>query len=49
MPEIIALASKGIIDIENVISEQFKLEQINEAFEKLEKGGIKGRAVIKLK
>jgi succinate semialdehyde reductase (NADPH) len=49
MPEIIALASKGIIDVENVISEQFKLEQINEAFEKLEKGGIKGRAVIKLK
>ncbi|MEM2565845.1 MAG: zinc-binding dehydrogenase [Candidatus Nitrosocaldus sp.] len=48
MPEIIALASKGIIDVANVISERFRLEEVNEAFEKLEKGGIRGRAVIKV-
>ncbi len=49
MPEIIALASKGVIDVDNMVSEQFRLEQINEAFERLEQGGIKGRAVIKVR
>ena len=48
MPEVIALASKGIINIEDAVSTTYKLEEINSAFEKLEKGGIIGRAIIKM-
>ncbi|GIU71771.1 MAG: succinate-semialdehyde dehydrogenase [Candidatus Nitrosocaldaceae archaeon] len=48
MPEIISLADKGIINIKDAISAEYKLEEINEAFEKLEKGEILGRAIIKV-
>lgn len=49
MPEIISLANKGIINIEEAVSTTYKLEDINSAFEKLEQGGILGRAIIKIK
>lgn len=48
MPEIISLASKGIINIDDAVSTQFKLDEINTAFEKLEQGEIIGRAIIKM-
>ncbi len=48
MPEIISLAAKGIIDVEGSVSAEYKLEEINSAFDKLEKGGILGRAIIKI-
>ena len=48
MPEVIALASKGIINIDDAVSTTYKLEEINSAFEKLEQGGIIGRAIIKI-
>ncbi len=48
MPEIISLASKGIINVEEAVSAEYKLEEINSAFEKLEEGGIIGRAIIKI-
>jgi len=48
LPEIISLARKGIINVDEAVSAEYKLEQINEAFEKLEKGGIMGRAIIKM-
>ena len=48
MPEIIRLADKGIINIRDAISREYKLEQVNEAFESLEKGEIVGRAIIKV-
>ncbi|MEM2856098.1 MAG: alcohol dehydrogenase catalytic domain-containing protein [Candidatus Nitrosocaldaceae archaeon] len=48
MPEIISLADKGIINIKDSISARYRLEDINEAFEKLEKGEILGRAIINI-
>ena len=48
MPEIISLVSKGIINIDDAVSTKFKLEEINSAFEKLERGDIIGRAIIKI-
>lgn len=48
MPEIISLASKDIINIDDAVSTQFKLEEINSAFEKLDKGDIIGRAIVKM-
>jgi S-(hydroxymethyl)glutathione dehydrogenase/alcohol dehydrogenase len=48
MPEIISLASKGIINIEESVSTKYRLEEINSAFDTLEKGGIMGRAIIKI-
>lgn len=48
MPEIIKLAAKGTINIQDAISAEYKLGEINEAFEKLEKGEILGRAIIKV-
>jgi S-(hydroxymethyl)glutathione dehydrogenase/alcohol dehydrogenase len=48
LPEVISLASKGIINVENAVSAEFRLEDINSAFEKLEKGEIMGRAIIKI-
>ncbi len=47
MPEIISLADKGLINIKDSISAEFKLEEINEAFERLERGEILGRAILK--
>ncbi|MDT7894971.1 MAG: zinc-binding dehydrogenase [Desulfurococcales archaeon] len=46
VPEILDLISRKIIDIASIAVHRFKLEEINEALEKLEKGEIKGRAVI---
>jgi len=48
MPEIISLASRGIINVEEAVSAEYKLEEINSAFEKLEQGRIVGRAIIKM-
>ncbi len=48
LPEVITLASKGIINVDETISAEYKLEEINSAFDKLEEGGIKGRAIIKV-
>jgi S-(hydroxymethyl)glutathione dehydrogenase/alcohol dehydrogenase len=48
MPEIISLASKGIINVDEAVSTRYKLEEINSAFEKLEQGDIIGRAIIKM-
>ncbi|MEM2760949.1 MAG: alcohol dehydrogenase catalytic domain-containing protein [Nitrososphaerales archaeon] len=48
MPEVISLASRGIINVDESVSEEYRLEEINSAFEKLEKGGIIGRAIVKI-
>ncbi len=48
MPQIIRLADKGIINIKDAISAEYKLDNINTAFERLERGEILGRAIIKI-
>lgn len=48
VPEILDLASRGIIDVESIAVQKFDLEEINEAFRKLEMGGIRGRALVVL-
>ncbi len=46
MPKIIDMYLKGQIDIDNLVTKHYKLDQINEAFDALEKGETAGRAVI---
>jgi len=45
MPRIVDLYLKGHIDIEGLITRRYKLEQINQAFDDLERGEV-GRGVI---
>ena len=46
VPEILKLAARGRIGTEQLITRRFKLDQINEAYDALNKGQITGRAII---
>src|SRR6185295_2013391 len=46
MPELIALAAAGKVDVRASISRRYRLEQINEAYDAMEKGEIVGRAIV---
>jgi len=45
MPKLVDMYLKGQIDIDNLITRHYKLDQINEAFDALERGEV-GRGVI---
>src|SRR5208337_1859615 len=46
MPEILSLAEKGEIDLNHIVSREFTLQQVNEAYSTLAKGEIVGRAIV---
>ncbi|HZE95532.1 MAG TPA: zinc-binding dehydrogenase [Planctomycetota bacterium] len=46
MPELIALAASGKIDVKASITRRYRLDQVNEAFEALERGEIVGRSIV---
>jgi S-(hydroxymethyl)glutathione dehydrogenase/alcohol dehydrogenase len=46
MPELIALAASGRIDVRASITRRYRLDQINDAYEALERGEIVGRAIV---
>lgn len=48
MPELIALAASGRIDVRSSITRRYRLDQINEAYEAMERGEIVGRAIVVL-
>jgi S-(hydroxymethyl)glutathione dehydrogenase/alcohol dehydrogenase len=46
MPELIAMAAAGRIDVGASITRRYKLEEINDAYEAMERGEIVGRAIV---
>ena len=46
MPELIAMAAAGKIDVRASITRRYRLEQINEAYQAMERGEIVGRAIV---
>ena len=46
MPEILSLAEKGEIDLNHIVSREFTLQHVNEAYSTLAKGEIVGRAIV---
>jgi len=46
MPDLIALAASGRIDVRASITRRYRLEQVNEAFGAMERGEIVGRAIV---
>jgi S-(hydroxymethyl)glutathione dehydrogenase/alcohol dehydrogenase len=46
MPDLIALAAEGKIDVRASITRRYPLERINDAFEAMERGEIIGRAIV---
>jgi S-(hydroxymethyl)glutathione dehydrogenase/alcohol dehydrogenase len=46
MPELIAMAAAGRIDVRASISRRYKLDQVNEAYDAMERGEIVGRAIV---
>jgi S-(hydroxymethyl)glutathione dehydrogenase/alcohol dehydrogenase len=46
MPELIALAASGKIDVKASITKRYRLDQVNEAFEAMERGDIVGRTIV---
>lgn len=46
MPELIALAASGRVDVKASITKRYRLDQVNEAFEAMERGDIVGRAIV---
>jgi S-(hydroxymethyl)glutathione dehydrogenase/alcohol dehydrogenase len=46
MPEIISLASRGLIDVSKSISRRYRLDQCAEAYHSLHRGEIMGRAIV---
>jgi succinate semialdehyde reductase (NADPH) len=46
MPELIALAARGRIDLRASITRRYRLDQINDAYDSLERGDIVGRAIV---
>lgn len=46
MPELIALAASGQIDVVASITKRYRLDQINEAFEAMERGDTVGRTIV---
>jgi S-(hydroxymethyl)glutathione dehydrogenase/alcohol dehydrogenase len=48
MPELIAMAAAGRIDVRASISRRYRLDQINEAYDAMQQGEIVGRAIVVL-
>lgn len=48
VPKYISLFSEGKMDLKQLITNRFKLQDINKAFELLLNSKIKGRAIIEL-
>jgi S-(hydroxymethyl)glutathione dehydrogenase/alcohol dehydrogenase len=46
MPELIAMTAAGRIDVRASITRRYRLEQINEAYDAMERGEIVGRAIV---
>jgi S-(hydroxymethyl)glutathione dehydrogenase/alcohol dehydrogenase len=46
MPDLIALAASGRIDVRASITRRYRLDQVNEAFAAMERGEIVGRAIV---
>jgi succinate semialdehyde reductase (NADPH) len=46
MPELIAMAAAGRFDVRASITRRYRLGQINEAYEAMERGEIVGRAIV---
>lgn len=46
MPELIALAASGKIDVKASITKRWRLDQINEAYETMERGDTVGRTIV---
>ncbi|HVR85380.1 MAG TPA: zinc-binding dehydrogenase, partial [Planctomycetota bacterium] len=46
MPELIALAASGRIDVKATITRRYRLDQINDAYAAMERGEIVGRAIV---
>jgi len=46
MPELIALAASGKIDVRASITKRWRLDQVNEAFETMERGDTVGRTIV---
>jgi S-(hydroxymethyl)glutathione dehydrogenase/alcohol dehydrogenase len=48
MPELIAMAAAGRFDVRASISRRYRLDQINEAYDAMQRGEIVGRAIVVL-
>jgi succinate semialdehyde reductase (NADPH) len=48
VPELLKLAARGRISTDQLITRRFKLSEINEAYDALNKGQITGRAIIEI-
>jgi S-(hydroxymethyl)glutathione dehydrogenase/alcohol dehydrogenase len=48
MPELIALAAAGKIDVAASVTRRFRLDEINDAYAAMERGEIVGRAIVVL-
>lgn len=48
VPEILKMAARGRIGTDSLITRRFKLDEINEAYDALNKGQITGRAIIQM-
>jgi S-(hydroxymethyl)glutathione dehydrogenase/alcohol dehydrogenase len=46
MPELVRLAAQGKIDVSKTISRRYRLDQVQEAYEAMERGQIAGRAIV---
>lgn len=46
MPEVIRLAAAGKIDLDHLVTRQFALDEAGEAYDKLDRGEITGRALV---
>ncbi len=46
MPRIVALAASGAVDLEHLISERVGLEQADEIYRSLDRGEVRGRALV---
>jgi len=48
MPEILLMAERRMIDLDNVITRKFTLDQVNEAYAALNRGDIVGRSIVQI-
>ncbi len=48
MPELLALAAGGAVDLRAAVSRRYRLSEINEAYHAMERGEIIGRAIVVL-
>ncbi len=46
LPEVVRMAAEGGYDVEDAVTRRFPLEEAGEAFALLDRGGIKGRAIV---